>query len=139
MKVNVPDIRNIELEPENDAEAAILKAICESGQRADVSRGHNSRGYGGKWRIKVGLSFEEPEVDEAAILKAISEPGPRTGVVRGHVGVTGHKCWGPWGHCDERDGIFEIHDGEYDNRVNFCPFCGAKAPKPITEEAGDGD
>ncbi len=54
--------------------------------------------------------------------------------------VAGHKCWGPWGYCDEKDGIFQIHDGEYDHWVNFCPFCGAKAPKQIeAEEAADGD
>ena len=56
--------------------------------------------------------------------------------------VTGHNCSRPdsnvW--CEEmEDGKLFLRDGEYQpSRVNFCPFCGAKAPKQIVEGA-DGD
>jgi len=53
--------------------------------------------------------------------------------------IAGHECGGPgvldlW--CREKDGEFFIEDPEYAPvRVNFCPFCGAKAPKQV--EVGD--
>ena len=34
--------------------------------------------------------------------------------------------------CDEEEsGHFTVDNGEYSSYVNFCPFCGAKAPKGI--------
>jgi len=33
--------------------------------------------------------------------------------------------------CDEReDGSFWVGNSEYGSQVNYCPFCGAKAPTP---------
>lgn len=34
-------------------------------------------------------------------------------------------CW------EAEDGTLVADNGEYLNRVNFCPFCGAKAPTQI--------
>lgn len=34
-------------------------------------------------------------------------------------------CW------EGEDGTFVADNGEYANRVNYCPFCGAKAPTQI--------
>lgn len=35
-------------------------------------------------------------------------------------------------HSDDKDlGVFWVGNGEYYNQVNFCPFCGEKAPKQI--------
>jgi hypothetical protein len=31
-------------------------------------------------------------------------------------------------YCIEEDGIFHIGGDEYDSSVNYCPFCGEKAP-----------
>ena len=34
--------------------------------------------------------------------------------------------------CTEDDnGKFWISNGEYCNQVNYCPFCGVKAPVPV--------
>ena len=41
----------------------------------------------------------------------------------------GHKCRGPGVLglvCREKDGKFFL-----DDQINFCPFCGAKAPEQI--------
>jgi hypothetical protein len=37
-------------------------------------------------------------------------------------------------HCVERDGQFWVGNGEYGSRVNYCPYCGAKAPSQVGEE-----
>lgn len=38
--------------------------------------------------------------------------------------------------CYEReDGTFWVSNGEYSSQVNYCPVCGAKAPKQIGGEA----
>lgn len=34
-----------------------------------------------------------------------------------------------------KDGTFWVTNGEYSSQVNFCPVCGAKAPKQIGEAA----
>lgn len=36
--------------------------------------------------------------------------------------------------CREYDGVFIVGNSEYATRVNFCPFCGAKAPKQSAGE-----
>lgn len=36
--------------------------------------------------------------------------------------------------CDEEKGEFWVGNGEYSSRVNFCPFCGARAPKQVTDK-----
>lgn len=28
-------------------------------------------------------------------------------------------------------GEFWVHNGEYESRVNYCPYCGEKAPKQV--------
>ena len=34
--------------------------------------------------------------------------------------------------CEENErGEFWVSNGEYDTRVNFCPFCGQKATVPV--------
>lgn len=33
--------------------------------------------------------------------------------------------------CFSKDGEFWVSNGEYSSRVNFCPFCGAKAEKQM--------
>lgn len=52
-----------------------------------------------------------------------------------------HRCEGSTPHdgygeavdcCHEReDGTFWAGNDEYGSQVNFCPFCGAKAPKQV--------
>lgn len=44
--------------------------------------------------------------------------------------------WGGFGwaieDCTEHDdGSFWVDNGEYASRVNYCPFCGASAPKQM--------
>ena len=37
-------------------------------------------------------------------------------------------------YCLEtKEGEFWGGNGEYESRINYCPFCGAKAPSPIPE------
>ena len=56
-----------------------------------------------------------------------------------------HECnkWrtvcAAYGHAvlwcaEDDDGHFWAENGEYSNQVNFCPFCGEKAPTPAVEE-----
>jgi hypothetical protein len=35
--------------------------------------------------------------------------------------------------CYEEDGIFWVGNREYETAVNYCPFCGMKAPKSSKE------
>lgn len=38
------------------------------------------------------------------------------------------------GFCEEKvDGSFWVDNDEYANAVNYCPVCGAKAPKPAMD------
>jgi hypothetical protein len=38
--------------------------------------------------------------------------------------------------CYERpDGTFRLSNGEYSSRVNYCPYCGTKAPTQIVNNA----
>lgn len=57
-----------------------------------------------------------------------------------------HKCvmfgWPRSGYgeavdgCDEtRDGEFWVGNGEYSSQVNYCPACGAKAPKQVATQS----
>lgn len=42
--------------------------------------------------------------------------------------VFGPAIWS----CEEQDdGSFEAVNGEYGSLVNYCPYCGAKAPKQV--------
>ena len=34
-------------------------------------------------------------------------------------------------YCRESDGEFWVDNGEYATQVNYCPWCGEKAPKPV--------
>ena len=47
-----------------------------------------------------------------------------------------HRCDSPSGDgfCEEQGGEWVTGNGGYVFSVNFCPFCGAKAPKQIEEE-----
>ncbi len=55
-----------------------------------------------------------------------------------------HKCGGylpyrAYGQnvlwcIEEADGKFWVGDGEGETQVNFCPYCGQKAPTPAIEE-----
>lgn len=39
-------------------------------------------------------------------------------------------------YCQENEhGELWVGNGEYASRVNFCPFCGYKAPLQVKEEA----
>lgn len=65
----------------------------------------------------------------------------------------GHKClfvaledpykevvgWGTAVDCcvELEDGTFMVTNDEYSNRVNYCPFCGAKAPTQVVLEASE--
>lgn len=41
-----------------------------------------------------------------------------------------HKCERNWLSCEENEkGEFWIHGSKFSTKVNFCPFCGRKAPK----------
>jgi len=54
-----------------------------------------------------------------------------------------HACYAPQAriesngaidYCSEygsESGFFQVGNGEYSSYVNFCPFCGQKAPHPI--------
>lgn len=46
-----------------------------------------------------------------------------------------HSAWGPAIEQCESDeqGRFWVDNFEYASQVNYCPFCGAKAPVPVTE------
>ena len=62
--------------------------------------------------------------------------------------ILGHDCMMPLGCkssgaegrygsaidqcCEWPNGEFWVNNGEYSNQVNFCPWCGAKAPVRIT-------
>lgn len=35
---------------------------------------------------------------------------------------------------EEPDGTFWVGNGEYSSQVNYCPVCGAKAPKQVEEQ-----
>jgi len=57
-------------------------------------------------------------------------------------GAHPHYCdgrlpFGLWGqailNCREEDGQFWVENGEYSSQVNYCPFCGAKAPEQVIE------
>ena len=50
--------------------------------------------------------------------------------------TTNKPNWGMWGNaiecCEENEkGEFWVDNGEYSSRVNFCPYCGTKAPAQI--------
>ena len=53
-----------------------------------------------------------------------------------------HRCDSPSGDgfCEEQGGVWVTGNGGYVFQVNFCPFCGAKAPKQVdygkAEEGG---
>ena len=52
------------------------------------------------------------------------------------VGRAPHKFYGPaFDQCkeEEESGRFWVDNGEYKSQVNYCPYCGAKAPKQIGE------
>lgn len=34
---------------------------------------------------------------------------------------------------ENSDGTFWVENGEYASRVNYCPYCGMKAPNQIEE------
>ena len=37
--------------------------------------------------------------------------------------------------CHEKpDGTFWASNGEYSSQVNYCPVCGARAPKQVEEQ-----
>lgn len=39
-------------------------------------------------------------------------------------------------YCFEHDdGTFWVGNGEYGSQVNYCPYCGAKAPKQVGEKS----
>ena len=128
MKVKILAVNRLELRPETDAEEAILDVIVEPGRKVLVSRGHWRSGYGRFPCIMAGLTFEAPEEGKS---------------------VAGHHCQpklprgtdpGAVAYCYERDGEFWVDNNKADTRVNFCPFCGAKAPKQVDYgEAADGD
>ncbi len=50
-----------------------------------------------------------------------------------------HRCYSPDGisFCEEQGGAWVTGNGGYVFNVNFCPFCGAKAPKQIEAEEAD--
>ena len=35
--------------------------------------------------------------------------------------------------CYEKDGTYWVSNGEYASQVNYCPVCGAKAPKQVEQ------
>lgn len=37
---------------------------------------------------------------------------------------------------EDKDGKYWVGNEEYCSRVNYCPFCGAKAPQQIVANAG---
>lgn len=38
--------------------------------------------------------------------------------------------------CSENDdGMFWVSNGEYASQVNYCPYCGVKAPKQVGEKS----
>lgn len=45
--------------------------------------------------------------------------------ITGYHGIAADTCW------ENENGEFYITNDEYDNQVNYCPFCGAKAPTQI--------
>ena len=55
----------------------------------------------------------------------IPEPDPSPYKDTGCYGVAVDDCW------EADDGTFITDNGVYSNRVNFCPFCGTKAPTQI--------
>ena len=52
------------------------------------------------------------------------------------------KLYSPYGaygdaieHCvEDEDGKFWSGNDEYESQVNYCPVCGAKAPKQVEEK-----
>lgn len=38
--------------------------------------------------------------------------------------------------CYEKERQFWVENGEYASQVNFCPFCGERAPSPATSLGG---
>jgi hypothetical protein len=59
----------------------------------------------------------------------------RQGARRGHREMTAHICTGytygyDWGVYQRGDrAVMEANDGEYDQEILFCPYCGAKISK----------
>ena len=54
---------------------------------------------------------------------------PRWIVQESNQDLYGAAIWS----CRDRDGQFWVDNDEYASRVNYCPFCGEKAPLQVEE------
>ena len=45
------------------------------------------------------------------------------------------RAYGPAIECctEDADGFFWAENGEYSSQVNYCPVCGAKAPRQVED------
>ena len=72
-------------------------------------------GRGQEFEIEWGAEVSDETVRHACEASEDTETG--------EYGFAVDQCW------EEDDGRFWASNGEYANVVDFCPFCGAKAPQ----------